>query len=114
MAAPACDTHPTSETSAFPYPAWVNSKQATAKETAEENKASVQAPSDIGERHLKTRSMFKNLDGRPRSAISSGGEASAPASPTHKAARMRSGLFSSRWARKAIAADAPAMPPMKK
>ncbi len=63
---------------------------------------------------MKTRSMFKNLEGRPRSAIKRGNETTAPNSATHNAARTKTGSFPSAWATKAMLAAPPATPPKKK
>ena len=42
----------------------------------------IQLPTLIGEVTLKTRSMFRNRSGRPRSEMSSTGETSSAAAPT--------------------------------
>src|SRR5262245_45990493 len=88
--------------------------QRTANTTADENAARVHAPTDIGERSLKTRSMLRNLDRRPRSAINRGEEATAPNSATHNAARTSEGSLPRTCATKAMLAAPPASPPRKK
>src|SRR5262245_21624947 len=70
----------------FPYPARISSWQTTANPIAEENADSVHAPRDIAERGLKTRNMFKNLEGFPKSAMRRGAESSAPANAAHNPA----------------------------
>src|SRR5260370_18974623 len=85
----------------------------TASPAAAENADNVHAPNDIAERSLKTRNMFKNLAGRPKSAMSRGAEISAPANPIQSPARI-SPASPKRWATRAITEETPATPPTKK
>ena len=48
----------------------------------------IQAPTDIGDWYLKTRSMLRNMLGRPRSMISKTGEMKAPAVAIQSATRV--------------------------
>jgi hypothetical protein len=79
-----------------------------------ENATSVHTPTDIGLWTLKTRSMLRKRSGRPRSEISSGGDATALAAAIHRACRTRSGSPPRRCATAAITAAAPDAPPTKK
>ncbi len=75
--------------------------------------ARIHEPTLIGEVILKTRSMFRNRSGRPRSEISSAGLTATPASATPQA-RFASRSFPIVPAAQASGAEAPAMPPTKK
>lgn len=77
------------------------------------NPVKIHEPTLIGEVTLKTRSMYRNRIGFPRSLISSGGLTAAPASAT-SAARWASTWLPLPWAKKASGAAAPATPPVKK
>jgi hypothetical protein len=73
----------------------------------------IHEPALIGDVGLSTRSMWWKRSGRPRSEMSSGGLAAAPASATSHARRAsdrspRSSLMSAKGA------AAPAVPPQKK
>ena len=67
----------------------------------------------IGDVGRTTRSMLAKRSGRPRSAISSAGLASAPPAATRRAARASPGRPDRRPAA-ASTDDAPARPPVKR
>src|SRR3954469_21501232 len=77
------------------------------------NTVSAHAPMDIGERVLKTRSMFKKRDGRPRSSTSSGGDGISAASETRRAIPGGGGS-PARSQASATNAEPEAMPPVQK
>src|SRR4051794_5508630 len=73
----------------------------------------IHVPRFIGDVGLKTRSMFMNRSGRPRSLIRSTGLTATPAKAVSDAARAIRRL-PARRAANASMDDAPAMPPVKK
>ena len=73
----------------------------------------IQLPTLIGEVTLKTRSMFRNRSGRPRSETRRIGEASSIAAPTKRLVRARRSLPVSR-ATPCSTDDPPATPPVKR
>ncbi len=79
-----------------------------------ENATSVHAPTDIGLRTLKTRSMFRNRSGLPRSEIRRAGEIAPPIAAIHRASRTSPGSAPAARATAATTAEAPAVPPTKK
>src|SRR5262249_60725412 len=73
----------------------------------------IQEPTLIGEVTLKTRSMFRNRSGRPRSDTSSAGLTTSAPRPIHSDVRARRSFPAVRAAR--LSTDhAPARPPVKK
>ena len=74
---------------------------------------SPQVPTDIGERTLKTRSMWWNRSGRPRSDTRSAGETASAAAPTYNAV-LDSFSFPKSFAARLSTDDAPPIPPVKK
>lgn len=74
--------------------------------------ASSQLPTLMGEVTLKTRSMFRNRSGRPRSETRSAGETVSAPSPTSRLVRASLSFPAARAASES-AADAPPRPPAK-
>jgi len=77
------------------------------------NAERIQDPTLIGEVTLKTRSMFRNRCGTPRSAISSTGATSTPANAARRWTLARPSSPRKR-AQAHCTAAAPAMPPTQK
>src|ERR1700733_5881502 len=96
------------------YPRATSSIATTATNTHPENPTNIHVPIDIGDRHLKTRNMFRKRRGRPRSEINNAGQIDAPISPTQSAKRMKFVGASNTCAANAIHAEIPEVPPRKK
>src|SRR3954471_11679831 len=79
-----------------------------------EKAESVHAPMLMGLCGLKTRSMFKNRDGMPRSLINNAEDRAPPPAAIQRALRTSSRSSLNQLAAFAMTADAPAAPPTKK